>query len=439
VIKLTKYSKKYMDLLEFRSIKKYLSKAIGKKKNSVSENLSLQEKIESINLTAYMRGILVFFEYSKLFEVPSDIIDFWKKNRDNDENLDKLESEIENYPTWLIKNKLSESTAITYQTHIRGFLTNNNIRLTFKNYTPKTLKKKQLNQLGITYETMKRFAEKVKDFIKDLDLQLLIEFLHRTGLAFREIADITFKDFKLKDYEQDYILFAEFREKSSVEFANYISNDLQELILAYLRQNQDKKDSDKIFGNNIAYAYHKLDLKFNTAYIKCCKAYFPRFLNIKTSKGNIKKLFSLHSFRSVFKTTCDNLRIIPEHRDLFIAHKSDKMTNYDLVSDDLLNDYKLVENELFGLKNPNEQDAINQVFDILKSLVSNNGKRKALHRKFVENETIDMDIELKGAILLETYKNQIKTEIKNEMLNEVMKEVKERIAKIPLKELLTSL
>lgn len=427
------------ELLEFSEIKKYLDLAIGKKKARIGANLTLKEKIKSVNLSQYLRGVSYFFEYSKLFKNPSEIIDFWKENRDNDDKIDLLYKEITDFPIWLKNTKqLGDSTCVSYQAHIRGFLSNNNIRLTFKNYKPKTQKRKSQNQLGITYEEMKEFAHKIKEYISDLDLKVLCEFLHRTGLGYKEIADMTFETLRNKDYNQEYILIAGDREKTSVDYVNFISPDLQELILDFLRINSDKNDSDKLFGNNTNYAYHKLDMKFNTAYLKCCQNHFPRFLKTKTTKGNLKKLFSLHSFRSVFKTASDNLRIIPENRDLFIAHKSDKMTNYDLISDELLNDYKLIESELFG-KKTNESATIDQVFDILKDLVSNNGKRKAIYRKYQENNDIDMTTEIKGTLFLEQFALNLEKRISEKVMSNVMTEVKKNLKNLSLKDLLISL
>ena len=270
---------------------------------------------------------------------------------------------------------------------------------------------------------MKEFAHKIKEYITDLDLKVLCEFLHRTGLSYKEIADITFETLRNKDYNQEYILIAGDREKTSVDYVNFLSPDLQKLILDFLRVNQEKEDSDKLFGADTNYAYHKLDMKFNTAYTKTCENHFPRLLTIKTSKGNMKKLFSLHSFRSVFKTASDNLRIIPENRDLFIAHKSEKMTNYDLISDELLSDYKLIESELFG-KKTNESATIDQVFDILKDLVSNNGKRKAIFRKYQENNEIDMTTEIRGVLFLEQFALNLEKKITENVMENVMIEVK---------------
>lgn len=427
------------DLLEYSSIQKYLDLAIGKKKAKIGKNLTFNDKIKSVSLSQYLRGVSLFFEYSEMFDYPSEILDFWKKNRDNDNQIDKLFKEITNYPIWL-KNvhKLSDTTCVSYQAHIRGFLTNNNIRLTFKNYKPKTKKKTQQNKLGITYEEMKEFAHKIKTYINDLDLKLLCEFAHSTGLAYREIADITFGDLRNKDFDQEYILIASDREKSSIDYANFINPNLKELILDYLRVNQNKKNSDKLFGNDLIKAYHNLDRRFNTAYVKCCENHFPRFLTIKTSKDNLKKLFSIHSFRSVFKTACDTLRIIPEHRDLFIAHKSEKMTNYDLISKELLIDYELVEQELFG-KKTTESATIDQVFDILKALVQNNGKRKAIFRKYQENQEIDITTEIRGTLFLEQFALNLEKRIEKKIMENVMNEVKKNLKNLSLKDLLTSL
>ena len=425
-------------LLEYSEIQKYLDLAIGKKKAKIGSNLTFEQKLKSVNLSQYLRGIIYFFEYSNLFKSPNEIITFWKNNRDNDEEIAKLFREITEFPTWLkAVKKLGDSTCVSYQAHIRGFLSNNNIKLTFKNYKPKTQKRKSQNSLGITYEEMKEFAHKIKEYINDFDLKVLCEFSHRTGLGYKEVADITFSTLRNKDFNQDYILIASEREKTSIDYANFISPDLKKIILDFLRINQGKSDSDKLFGNDTTEAYHKLDMKFNTAYIKTCQNHFPRFLSVKSSKGNMKKLFSLHSFRSVFKTACDTLRIIPENRDLFIAHKSEKMTNYDLISDELLNDYKLIEGELFGKKS-NESKTIDQVFDILKELVANNGKRKDLFRKYQENNELDMTTEIRGALFLEQFSLNLEKRIEDKVMNNVMIEVKKNLKNLSLQDLLLS-
>lgn len=407
-------------LLEFSEIKKYLDLAIGKKKAKIGSNLTLKQKIKSVNLSQYLRGISYFFEYSKLFKNPSEIMDFWKKYRDNDDKVNELYKEITNFPIWLKTEKqLGDSTCVSYQAHIRGFLSNNNIKLTFKNYKPDTQKRKSQNKLGITYEEMKDFAEKVKTYITDIDLKLLCEFLHRTGLAYKEIADMTFGLLRNKDYNQEYILIADIREKTSVDYVNFISPKLQELISDFLRINTDKKDSDKLFGNDTKEAYHNLNRRFNTAYEKCCMNHFPRFLKIKTSKDNLKKLFSLHSFRAIFKSACDKLKIISENRDLFIAHTSEKMTNYDLRSEELLNDYKLIEAEIFGTKQLTDNETLDKLFDMLRDLVQNKGKSKAIFRKYQENQDIELDNEIKAVLFLEQFKLQFREELKSEILNDV--------------------
>jgi len=417
------------DLLEFSSIKTYLDGSIGSKKQKIDGNLTLEQKIKTVNLSQVLRGVVVYFEYSKLFGNPSEIIAYYKENRDNDDKIAIMVKEINDFPNWVVsERKLSEKTAIYYSSHIRGFLTHNNIRLKFKNFNAKTEKKKTQNRLGITYEELKRFAEKVKEYINDFDLRLLIEFEHRTGLAFREVADLTFGLLRAKDYENnEYVLISDDREKSTIEYTNFISPDLKPYVLDYLKKHSDQPDEARIFSHlhpDPKRAYHLLDQKFNTAYLKCIKNHFPRYLKVKTAKGNMKKVFSLHSFRAVFKTACDIVRIIPEHRDMFIAHKSDKMTNYDLKSNALLEDYKIVEKELFG-KKTQDNATIDQVFDILKELVSNKGKRMAIHKKYVEDQTRSLNTEIKAVLMLEQFKLQIKQDIKREIKTELKKEFSE--------------
>jgi excinuclease UvrABC helicase subunit UvrB len=81
---------------------------------------------------------------------------------------------------------------------------------------------------------------------------------------------------------------------------------------------------------------------------------------------------------------------------------------------------------LFGSKTDNTE-TIDQVFEVLKELVQNGGKRKALFRKYNEDNSIDIDTELKGAILLEDFKRQIKSEIMKEAKKEAQKQIKKEL------------
>ena len=430
------------ELLEFKSIQNYLNGSIGSKKSKISENMTLEQKIKEVNTSQYLRGIAIFFDYSKMFDAPNDIIAFFEKFRSNTEKLNELKAEVQNFISYLKSKKYADSTIVSYQAQIRGFLKHNDIKFTFKNYKPKTQKKQKQRQIGFFYEEQLSFANKVKEFIKDMDLRLLVELAHRTGLGYREIANIDFGMLRNRvDSERDYEILNMDREKTTIEFWNYLSPSAKEYVKAYLRKNTDKKDSDLIFGDNTDKAYSSLSRKFNTAYEKCCESYFPKLLKVKTGKGNLKRMFTLHSFRHVFISAGTKLRVPDFHINIMVAHEQKEINadSYASISDELLSDYKLIENELFGIEQKGQNEVIEQVFEVLKDLVMNNGKRKALNRKYEENNSIDLDLELKGAILLESFKQEIITEVKNKVMEDVMSEVKERIASIPLKDLLTSL
>lgn len=436
---------KYQELLEFNSIRKLLEMSIGQKKANLDSNLTFQEQIKGISLGGYLRGISIFFEYSEQFNNPFDIMDFWKKNRDNEVKVEELRKEIGNYPKWLKANKnLGDGTCVQYQAHVRSLLKYNNIALKFKNYQPKTMKKQIYRKQSITYEMLSKFAEKVKEYISDSDLRLLIEFQHRTGLGYREIADMTLGTLRAKDYNYfyekgDYPIISDDREKSTVEYMNFISEALYNGWLKdYLKVHEDKKDSDKLFSHiseDVQRAYHLLDQRFNTAYIKCCENHFPKFLKIKTKKGNMKKVFSLHTFRHIFKTTCDNIRIPETHRDLFIAHKNPNMDNYDLISDELLESYKLVEDKLFGSKDKNSLEEMRKVFiGEIYDMWTNKGKRKTLHRKYIEDNTIDLDSEIQIAIFLEEFAQNIESNIMEKLNCKIDDLIINRVKKISLAE-----
>jgi len=431
-------------LLEFKSIQNYLNGAIGSKKSKISDSMTLKEKLKEVNTSQYLRGIALYFEYSEMFNAPNEIIKFFEVNRANTEKMNELKREVQNFIPYLKTKDYGDSTIVAYQSHIRGFLKHNDIKFTFKNYKPKTQKKKKQRQIGFFYEEQLEFAKKVKEFITDMDLRLLLEFSHRTGLGFREIANINFGMLRSRiNEERDYEKYEPLnmdREKTTIEFWNFISPSLKDYIKGYLKQNSDKKDSDLIFGNDIDKAYDLLEHKYRTAYRKCCEAYFPKLLEVKTKKGNLKRMFTIHSFRSLFISAGIKLRVPEFHINIMVAHEQKEINaeSYASISDELLNDYKLIEAELFGIEKTSENATIDQVFEILKDLVQNNGKRKTLHRKYVEGNETDMDTEIKGAILLEQFKHQIKSEIKEELKNELFDELKEKFANLSLREFLKS-
>jgi len=428
------------ELLEFKSIQNYLNGSIGSKKSTISDNMTLKQKLKEVNTSQYLRGVALFFDYSKKFKAPNEIITFFENNRGSTEKMNELKKEVQNFIPWLKSKNLGDSTIVSYQSHIRGFLKHNDIKFTFKNYKPKTQKKQKQRQIGFFQEEQLEFAKRIKEFIREMNLKLLCEFAHRTGLGYREIANINFGMLRNRvESEREYEILNMDREKSTIEFWNFLSPSLKEIIKAFLRQNTDKDDSDLLFGNDPKKAYDLLEHNYRTAYEKCCKAYFPKLLEIKTNKGNLKRMFTIHSFRSLFISTGIKLHVPDFHINIMIAHEQKEINaeSYASISDELLNDYKLIEAELFGMEQK-QNDAVDQVLDVLRELINNNGKRKILHRKYVEDETIDMDTEIKGAILLENYKLQIKEEIKNELRDELFEELKEKFINISLKDLLKS-
>ena len=96
----------------------------------------MEEKIKNITLGLYLGGIHLFLnDYSKIFKTPSDLIDYWKKFRGDDEKIEILYKEIADFPIWLKIQGYEDASCVTYQTHVRGFLSNNNIRFTFTRKT----------------------------------------------------------------------------------------------------------------------------------------------------------------------------------------------------------------------------------------------------------------------------------------------------------------
>lgn len=431
---------KYEKLLEFHSIQKYLKKAIGSKKTDVASSKSLDKKLEEVSLPNYLRGIYLFFKFSEKFNNPSEIIDFFEKNRSNTKKLDEIEEEIYSFMSWL-SEKYSSSTASKYYYNICGFLSNNNIIFKWKKYKPKTKKHKNQKKFGFQTEEKKKFASKVKEFIKDQELRTLIEFLHRTGLSWDTISSFTFGELRIRELnETKYIPIQKTRRKTSVDFYNFLSPKLQEYLNAHLRLNEDKKDSDKIFGNKKKYAYNRLLKKYRRAYKKCVKAYFPKLLEIKTNAGNLKTIFGFHDFRSLFISIATTLHIDNYYKDILTAHKQKSINgkHYDSISGELLEVYKAIEAELFGNQSKSEEGIKKELIGDLLDLIENSGKRKALFKKYNEDKSIDVDYQLQIALFLEKFKQQILTNVRKEVSNELNGMIKDKITNLRLRDVLTS-
>ena len=420
-----KKNQKWLKYLSYLSINNYLKGSISSKSSKIGNNLTLEQKIKDVNLTNYLRGVELFLsEFSEEFTDPSDIIDHWKKIRNNDEQIAKFKQNIEDYIIWLSK-KYSCSTAQNYQAHLRGFLKWNNIQLRFRNYKERSEKSKETSRLGISLEEIKEFGNRIIGFLNNRDIKLFVRILQSSGLGSNEVLSWKFSDIRLMDFSKEAVKITSERKKTGAIYTTYLLDVIKTEMECHLKINSDKNDDDYIFGDAPEVAYSNFKRQFSRAYKSCVNQYYPKWSESK------KALFTFHTYRTVFITICRALRVPKHIEDRFVAHQSSQMDlAYTLTGKDLLTNFKLVQNEIFGYETygiDSEKKITEKIFDSLKELVLNNGKRESQFRKFnsVKEANSEPNNQMRIAYFLKIYETQIKNSILNDQ--EFLKNLKNKL------------
>lgn len=416
---MSKYGK-WSELLEFSSVKTYLMGAIDSKSAQIGSNVSFEEKLQNCNLTNYLKGVEIFFEYSLysvqkdengksvydvVFKSPSDIIDHWKEIRDNTEKVAKFKQLIETYIVWL-KNHAREgkgysgNTAMNYQAHLRGLLRWNDIIIKFRNYKERSEKKKKQSKFGVKSEDLKDMSNKVIGYIKDFETKGVCKILLTTGLGSREVRELTFGDIRYLNWDEEYVYFEGIRVKTGQPYGNCFYEDTKEFLMKWIEQNTDKKDEDNLFGNNLSNVYQKHQRIFRTAFNNMIHAEYPR---IKDTS-----FFTMHSFRGIFITACQDLRVPQYIEDFLVAHASDNLKSaYNNIGEKAIENFKLVQNEIFGIKqNSTMEEAKKQIITDLLNVVNNDGKRTMKYREHKDTPITELTTDIRTNVLIESIINK---------------------------------
>lgn len=362
--------KKYEKLLKFNQIRDYLSLSIGRTKRGLDDIKTLDQQLESICLSDYLHGVYQFFELYQAQKTEGFII-----NSPNE--LEKLLLELSNRTDNLIKRDLdhfilwikgqvneknmvrSNNTVNGYYYQVRGLIHSIRPNIKFKNYNRVNGIANLYEEQKITFKILLDISRQLKYFISNRYMHLFISFISTCGLAYREIIELTLGKLRrleyFKDNEYQYPLFRGERVKTNVKFVSFISKNLYENHLKFhLKNTENLPDEAKIFdcyNKKIIMLYSSFRGMFDRAYKKCITYCFPQYANYENNKSPIKrhhKIFTLHTFRHLFITSCNSININIINRDLMTAHKSPGLSNYNLTDDSkLLIDFKLVQEHLF--------------------------------------------------------------------------------------------
>jgi len=293
-------NQKWLPYLEFNSVKAYLSGSINSKKSKISNEVSFEEKINKVNLTNYLRGLEVFLnEYCTFANNPFELIKYYEDMRkvDDKEGLTAFKQNIEDYIVWLKNERgLSGTTAMNYQAHLRGFLKWNDIIFKFKNYDEKSEKAVVKAKFSIDYYKELEMSKKIIGYVKNYNLKMLMKWLSISGLGSKEILSFKYGDLRYLDFTKDLVRIDAVRLKTGVNFTTYLYGEIKDLVKKYLEMNRDGDDSDNWFNEEPEGAYHRYEKMFSNAYKNMIEQEYPE---LKSAK---RKVFTLHSYRSLFVT-----------------------------------------------------------------------------------------------------------------------------------------
>ena len=405
-------NQKWLKYLEFTSVKKYLSGSINSKKSKISNECSFEEKIQKVNLTNYLRGVEVFLnEYCDFANTPFELINFYeelRKTNDND-GLTAFKQNIENYIIWLKNERgLSGTTAMNYQAHVRGVLKWNDISLKFKNYDERSEKSMRKAKFSIDFYKEMEMAKKLIGYVKNYNLKMAMKWMLISGLGSKEIFNFTYGDLRYLNYSNGLVRIDASRIKTGVDFTTFLYGEIKELIQKYLEMNKNAEDSDYWLNEEPEKAYHRYEKMFSNAYKNMVEQEYPEL------KSANQKVFTFHSYRSLFITICRDVRVPRHIENRLVAHSDDRLTNAYASAKDLESNFKMIQEELFGVRSSDTREEIEkQIMDRIIENILNKGKRQTIFTNFDDNpeDLKDEDIDMRTGYMVQKIIETVKQEL----------------------------
>jgi len=405
-------NQKWSSYLYFKSVENYLNGAINSKKSKIANETSYEEKIQKVNLTNYLRGLEVFLEeYCSFAHNPYELIHYYqdlRKTNDTD-GLTAFKQTVENYIIWLKNERgLSGTTAMNYQAHLRGFLKWNDIILKFKNYDEDSEKAIRKAKYSIDFYKEVEMGKKIIGYVKNYNLKMCMKWMLISGLGSKEIFSFKYGDLRHLNYDNGMVRIDSSRIKTGVNFTTFIYSEVKELVQKYLEMNKDAEDSDYWMGEEPEKAYHRYEKMFTSAYWNMIHQEYPEIKNIS------KKVFTFHSYRSIFITLCRDLRVPLHIENRFVAHSDDRLTGAYASAKDLESNFKMIQEELFGVRSSDTREEIEkEIMDRIIENILNKGKRHTIFNNFDDNpedlkdEDADMRVGYVVQKIIETVKEEL--------------------------------
>ena len=405
-------NQKWLKYLEFGSVKNYLSGSINSKKSKIANEVSFDDKIQKVNLTNYLRGLEVFLkEYCDFAKTPFELIHYYQELRrvNDSDGLTAFKQHVEDYIVWLKNERgLSGTTAMNYQAHLRGFLRWNDIILKFKNYDEDSEKAMRKAKFSIDFYKELEMGKKLIGYVKNYNLKMCMKWMLISGLGSKEIFSFTYSDLRYLNYSNGLIRIDAERIKTGVNFTTFLYGEVKELVQKHLEMNKDAEDGDYWLNEEPEQAYHRYEKMFTNAYRNMVEQEYPELHSAK------KKVFTFHSYRSIFITICRDLRVPLHIENKFVAHSDDRLTHAYASAKDLESNFKMIQEELFGVRSSDTREEIEkEIMDRIIDNILNKGKRQTIFNNFDDNpeDLKDEDADMRTGYMVQKIIETVKQEI----------------------------
>lgn len=388
----------YQKLLEFQSVRQYLTQSIGAKKSKINPNASFEELIDSVDVSQYLRGLVIFLDYFQYASNPYELIQYIENiYRSNDKQAkSEFVQCIDNFVSWLKAKGYSDKTVLKYQAHVRAFIHKNHFSFSFKNWDADSERQIENEKKGIDIGLIKEILWKIPEYTNDYYLKMLVEGMQKTGLGSAEIRSLTFGDLRYRfknngnGDEEKFVAIEKRREKSNVPFLTYLYGDYKRKVIKHLEMHPKSEYSDK--QSWLLKTYNQFDKLFSTAYKNLIEKEYPEFRDEK------RKIATLHWYRHVFCASAEIVGCPKVLIDRFVGHKGDSIQNiyHNIPKKKALEYFKKIQEELFGIRESDTREQIEkQIMDRLMENLLNKGKRQTIfdaideHPEHLKNETTD--------------------------------------------------
>lgn len=447
-----KKSNVYEKLLEFDSVKQYLSQSIGAKKNKINTNSSFEDLIQSVDVSQYLRGLVIFFEYFEPASNPYELIQYIENMGNDKKKISEFVKTVDNFVSWLKAKGYADKSVVKYQAHVRGFVHKNHYGFSFKNWDAESERKVNNENLGIDIGVVKELLWKIPDYTNDYYLKMLSEGMQKTGLGSGEIRSLTFGDLRYRfrnngnGDETKFVKIEKKRSKNTQRFVTWFYGDYKRKVIKHLANHPKSEYPDD--QSWLLKSYKLFNKLFSNAYKRIVEKEFPELLNYdtktrinkKTGEAEeytvLKKIATLHAYRKVFCGSAEVVGVPSSLIDLFVGHKGDSIRNiyHEVPDKQKLEFFKKVQEELFGVRESDTRSQIEkEIIDRFMENLLNKGKRETIfhavneHPEHLKDETTDRKMGYFIQKLITIAKDELKQD--SEFREEMYEEFEERISK----------